>query len=61
MRNEAEVRFEVGMRVNVGIKDRTTARIEARLHGWDSCFDKEQGFSVIYSVAWECSRRQASD
>ena len=53
MRNEAEVRFEVGMRVNIGIKDRTTARIEARLHGWDSCFDK--GFSVIYSFARECN------
>lgn len=49
--NEVEVRFEVGMRVN--IKDRTTARTEARLYGWDSCFDKEQGFSFIYSFAWE--------
>ena len=59
MRNKAQVRFEVGKRVNIRIKDRTTARTEARLHGWDSCFDKEQGFSVNYSFAWECNRKQA--
>lgn len=53
MMNEVEVRFEVGMRVNIEIKDRTTARTEARLYDWDSCFDKEQGFSFIYSFAWE--------
>lgn len=37
MRNEAQVTFEVGKRVNIRIKDRITARTEARLHGWDSC------------------------
>lgn len=38
---EVEVRFEVGMRVNTEIKPRTTARTEATVYGWDSCYDKE--------------------
>lgn len=55
MRNEAEVRFEVGMRVNVGIT-RTTARIEARLHGWDLALIRNRVLVSSTALAWECSQ-----